>query len=150
MNNSKRIWVWVGVVVVVAAVVVWFVWKPTPAIPPVASNPVPVYAPQGQLVSEFPSSLIIGTSSVVNGSYAINYSSSTNQYTAEFNSSSSVISLYASYKQYLTTNGWTITNDITKYPTSRGLYASNASSDVTVAIATKNKGAQVTISYVLK
>ena len=149
MKDSKTVWVWVGIVVVVAVVVAWFIWKPTSKAP-VASNPTPVYAPQGQLVPQFPPSLILGTSTIVNGSYAIDYSSSTNQYTAEFNSSSSLASLYANYKQYLPANGWTITNDITKYPTSRGLYASNTSSSVTVGISENGKGSQVTITYVVK
>jgi len=149
MKDPKVFWVWVGIVVVVMIVVAFFIWRPG-AKPQVASGPVPVYAPQGQLVPQFPPSLILGTSTIVNGSYAINYTSSTNQYTVEFNSSSSMASLYTSYKQYLSANGWTITNDITKYPTSRGLYASNTSSSVTVGIAQNNKGSQVTISYVVQ
>jgi hypothetical protein len=146
MKDSKRIWIWVGVVVVVCVVVFAVVWKP--ALKP-ATGPVPVYAPQGQLVPQFPALLILDSAAVVNGSYAINYSSSTNQYTAQYNSSDTVASVYASYKQYLPANGWSITNDITKYSTSRGLYASNASSDVAVGIVTQGKGSQVTITYVV-
>ena len=149
MKDSKTLWVWVGIVVVVIVVVAWFIWRPTSKAP-VASNPTPVYAPQGQLVPQFPPSLILGTSTIVNGSYAIDYTSSTNQYTAEFNSSSSMASLYTNYKQYLSANGWTITNNISKYPTSRGLYASNASSNIAVAIVSQKTGSQVTVTYVVK
>ena len=149
MNNSKRIWVWVGVVIVAVVVIMSFFWKPT-AKSPTASGPTPVMAAQGQLVPEFPASLILDKSAVINGSYAINYSANINQYTAEFNSSDTMASAYAAYQQYLPANGWTITNDIAKYSTSRGLSASNASSDLAVSIATANKGSQITITYVVK
>jgi hypothetical protein len=147
MKDKKNIWVAVGVVVVILAVILIFVWKPTSK---PAGAPAPVYAPQGQLTPQFPKQLILDTSAAVNGSYSIGYSSSTNQYTAEFNSSSSMATEYASYKQYFSSNGWTLTNDITKYPTSRGLYASNASADAAIGIVSVGSGSQVTISYVTK
>jgi len=149
MSNSKRIWVWVGVAIVVVAVVVWVARMFMPK-KPVALNPSPVFAPQGQLVPEFPKSLILDSNAAVSDSYSINYSSSTNQYTAVYDSSSTVTALYNQYKEYLPANGWTITNDITKYSTSRGLYASNASSDVAVGIVTQGIGSQTTITYLLK
>lgn len=147
MNDSKRTWAWVGVVVVVVIVIVWAVWASMPKTP---SGPQPVFAPQGQLVPQFPKSLILDNSAAVNGSYSINYSTSTDQYTAEFNSSSSMASLYSEYTQYLSANGWMITNSSTMYSTSRGLYASNASSDVAVGIVSQTGGSQVTITYLVK
>ncbi|MCL5669797.1 MAG: hypothetical protein M1423_00620, partial [Acidobacteria bacterium] len=77
-------------------------------------------------------------------------SSSMNQYTAEWNSSSSMESLYEAYKTYLPAHGWTIANDVTKYPTSRGLYVRNASSDVSVAIVAHGSGSQVVLTYLAK
>ena len=152
MNNQKIVWVWVGIAVVVIAIVIAFFWKPgqegNTNQPP--SSPVPVYAPQGQLTPQFPKELILDNAAVVNDSYAISYSSSTNQETAVWTSSSSMLSLYASYKQYLPANGWTITNDITKYSTNRGLYARKDSSELVISIVTENKGSQVTIGYVTK
>ena len=46
----------------------------------------------------------------ISGSYSINYSSSTNQYTAQYDSSNTLVSLYNSYKTYFGTNGWMVTN----------------------------------------
>ena len=152
MQDTKRVWVWVGVVVVVLGVVVALVWpRSKPSGPTTSTNgPAPVYAPQGQLTPEFPKQLILDSAAAVNQSYSIGYSSSTNQYTAQFNTSSSVATLYASYKKYLPANGWTITNDIAKYAQSRGIYASNASSDVMVAILAQGSGSQVTVTYIIK
>ncbi len=153
MEDPKRIWVWVGVAVIVVVVVVWAVWGSWGLMrkPKTVSGPTPVFAPQGQLVSLFPGRLILdGSSSSVGGSYSVDYSSSTDQYTAEFDSSSSMLSVYASYTQYLPANGWTITNAMTRYASSRGLYASNASSDVAVGIVSQGKGSQVTVTYLIK
>lgn len=148
MNDSKRIWVWVGVVVIVVAIIVWAVFGfkgfETPPVPQAA------FAPQGRLVPQFPTNLILDSNASVSGSYSINYSSSTNQYTAEYNSSSSMASLYSQYKQYLPANGWTITNNITANSNSRGLYAINASSDVAVGIVSQAGGSAVTITYLVK
>ncbi len=150
MKDSKRVWVWVGVVVVVLAVVLAFVWRPSSKQPASSGGPAPVFAPQGQLVPQFPKSLILDSNAAISGSYSINYSSSTNQYTAEYDSSSTMASLYAQYKQYLPANGWAITNNITKYSSSRGLYASNASSDVSVAIVSQVNGSRAIITYLIK
>ena len=151
MKDPKRVWVWVGVVVVAVAVAWWIVWKLNSTQPaPLQSAPAPVFAQQGQLVPNFPKNLILDNAAVISGSYSINYSSSTNQYTAEYNSSSSMASLYAQYKQYLPANGWTITNDITKFSSSRGLDATNASSSVAVAVVSEKTGSQVTITYLVE
>ncbi len=128
-------------------------WPSAPASPPPSTPPValgsPAFAPKGELTPGFPKSLILDNAAI-NGSYSINYSSSTNQYTAEWNSSISLAALYTSYKQYLSLHGWAIINDITKYPTSRGLYARNASSDVSVAIVAQGSGSQVVLTYLTK
>ena len=137
MQDTKRIWAWVGGVVVVIAIVTIIFWPSHKSSGPVSSNgPAPVYAPQGQLIPQFPKSLILDSSAQVSNSYSIGYSSTTNQYTAQFNSSSSMTMLYNNYKKYLTANGWAITNDITSNDSTRGIYASNASSDVEVGIET--------------
>ncbi len=149
MKDSKRIWVWVGVVVVVLAVVFAFAWRPSSK-QPASSGPAPVFAPQGQLVPQFPKSLILDSNAAISGSYSINYSSSTNQYTAEYDSSSTVVSLYTQYKQYLPANGWTITNDMNSLSGFRGIAGGNASSSVQVAINAHGGGSQVTITYLVK
>lgn len=108
------------------------------------------FAPSGQLIAGFPKDLILDSDPAVSGSYSINYSSSTNQYTAEWNSSSSMESLYEAYKAYLPSHGWTLFNNVTKYAASRGLYARNAASDVSVAIVAQGSGSQVVLTYLEK
>lgn len=153
MNNSRQIWVWVGVAVVVVAVAAAFIWKPAPTTqPPTATStsPAPVYAPQGQLVPEFPKDLIIDDTAAISGSYSIGYSSTTNQYTAQFNSSSTVTALYNQYKTYLAAHNWTITGSLTTRPTFDAISASQGSSTLQVVISKMSKGSQVTITYVVK
>ena len=147
MENSKRIWVWVGIAVVVIAVILVFVWKPSTK---PASGPVPVFAPQGQLIPQFPKELILDPRAQVNSSYSIGYSSSTNQYTAEWVSSSSLATLDAGYKKYFVASGWTITNSNTVTAASKlgVVYAATSTANVNVTMVAQGKGSEVTISYV--
>jgi hypothetical protein len=149
MKDSKRIWAWVGVAIIVIVIVAWFVWK-FGAAHPVASGPTPVFAPQGQLVPQFPKGLIVDGDAAISGSYAINYSSSTNQYTAEYDSSSTVTSLYKDYQSYLSANGWVVTGSLATHPTFDALAATQGSNQLQVVISTKAKGSQVTITYLVK
>jgi len=146
MQNKNQVWIWVGVVVVVLAVVFVFVWKPMPSAP----NDVPVHAPAGQLVSGFPSQLVLDSSAPVGSSYSLKYSSSTSQYTAQLNSSNSVSAEFTSYQSYFSANGWTIGDSNQSSPTLESIYATNDTSGVTVVIAAHGTGSQVTINYVTK
>lgn len=162
MNDRKNLWVWVGVAVVVLVVVIgiitWFVHRgQKPQL-----GPVPMHAPEGQVVAGFPQDLVMGAKTASSGaesffsgitnSYSIGYSSSTNQYTAEWTSSSTPAALYAKYQDYMTKNGWTVTNhaDTTAL---KGIYATNASSSVISVVivplvpATQSKGSKVTATY---
>ena len=166
MKDQKNLWVWVGVVVVVivavAVGVTWFFGR-SPSAP---TGPVPVHAPMGQVIEGFPQDLILGTATSsgagtnffagITNSYSINYSSSINQYTAEWVSSSTPAALYAQYQDYITNNGWTVTNnaDTTEL---YAIYATNASSSVIniviipqsqAAQGASDKGSKVTVSYV--
>jgi hypothetical protein len=150
MKDSKQVWVWVGVAIVVIAIiagVVMWIQKPKTK---TATGPVPVFAPQGQLVSNFPKDLIIDANATISGSYSINYSTSTNQYTAEYDSSSTVSSLYKDYQTYLSQNGWTVTGSLTTHPTFDALAATQGNNQLQVVISTQGKGSQVTITYVVK
>ncbi len=140
-----RIVAWV-VVVVVAGGVTWYLLARGPQTP---GGPVPVYAPPGQLVASFPKQLILDNAAAVTNSYSVTHSSSSNQYTAQWNSSSSMDTLYSAYKQYFPANGWTIINDVTQYANARAIYATNASSDVSVSIGSggKEDGSQVSLTY---
>jgi hypothetical protein len=153
MKDSKNIWVWVGVAVVAAVIAVWLAWKPaanSPAAGPTGAVNVPVYAPQGQLTPNFPKELILDPQAQVESSYSINYDTSTNQYTAQWNSSSSLLSLYNKYKTYFGGNGWAITNSsgATGVSMIGVIYATNASANVNMTVLKQGSGAGVTISYV--
>ena len=147
MNDPKRIWAWVGVAILVIVVIAWVIWRPQEK---VASGPSPVFAPQGQLVPQFPKDLILDTNAAISGSYAINYSSSTNQYTAEYDSSSTVTSLYKDYQSYLSTNNWVVIGSLTTHPTFDAIAATQGNNQLQVVISAENKGSQVTITYMVK
>ena len=148
MKDPKALWAWVGGAVVVIVVVVGIVWRFYGAKAP--TSLVAVHAPAGQLVPGFPQGLVaVDNATQMRDSYSISYSTSTNQYTAEWNSSSSVGSLYTKYLDYEKTNGWTITNQA-DYPTLKAVYATNAAGTETVSIniSSRGNGSKVAISYV--
>jgi hypothetical protein len=152
MKDPKVVWAWVGgavVVIALAAGVAWHFYGGGGASNEAAAGPVAVHAPTGQLVPGFPQALILDDAAQVNNSYSINYSTSTNQYTAEWSSSSSLASLYAKYQNYAAVNGWTISNSA-DYPTLKGIYATNASATaaMNVIMTPQDKGSEITISYV--
>ena len=138
---------WVGVAVVVIAIAVVFIWshgkKPT--------GPVPVFAPQGQLTPNFPKQLMLDPQAQVNSSYSINYDPTTNQYTAEWTSSSSLAALYGDYQTYFGNNGWTITNQSGVKAVSKlaVLYAATTTANVNVTLVSRGKGSDATISYLV-
>jgi hypothetical protein len=151
---NTRVIVWAVVVIVVVVGLVWYALSMQgpvgPGTPPPGSGITPVYAPQGQVVPGFPKQLILDNAAAVSNSYSVNYSASANQYTVQWNSSSSMTTLYTAYKAYLPANGWTITNNIITPANFRGLYATNASSVISIAMNTQGKGSQVIITYVVK
>jgi hypothetical protein len=147
MKSSKQIWVWIGIVVVVIIVVIALVveLRPKPAV-----TPMPVVAPQGQLTPNFPKELVIDSNAQISNSYSINYDASTNQYTAEWTSSSSLPAVYNDYKTYLANNGWTITNssNVTAASKLGVLYAATALAKVGVTLVSHGTGADVSVTYV--
>jgi len=156
MKNQK-VWVWVGVAVIAIILILAVAGvmpkgpQNGPEQPAGGGSPTPAYANKGSVVPQFPKELILDSAAQVSASYAVNYSASLNQYTAEWNSSSSMADLYAKYKAYFSANGWTLTSDVTKYSFMRGLYATKGNADASVAIvANANKGSKVTVSYLLK
>ncbi|HEX4104219.1 MAG TPA: hypothetical protein VHZ04_01940 [Candidatus Paceibacterota bacterium] len=109
-------------------------------------QPAPSYAPQGQLVTGFPQSLVLDKDPSFSQSYSVSYSASLDQYTAIWNSSSSPTTLFNAYKNYFTENGWTITNQQTSAAV-EGLYANNGSAVANAVFAAEGGGSQVTIGY---
>jgi hypothetical protein len=150
MKDPKRVWAWVGVIIVVIVVIAWVLWMPKFGSHQAATtSPMPVYAPQGQLVPQFPKALILDSNAAISGSYSIGYSSSTNQYTAEYDSSSTVTSLYKMYQTYLAQNNWTVTGSLTTHPTFDVIAATQGNDQLQVVISTVvGGGSQATITYV--
>ena len=154
--DRKQAWIWGGAIVILA-VVVLAVWPRGGTQAPATggpTGPTPVYANKGSVVPQFPKELILDAAAKVANSYSVNYAASLNQYTAVWNSSSSMTALYNQYKAYFLANGWTITNDMTNYSFSRGLYATKGAAEASVAIVQQGKngknGSQVTVSYLTK
>ena len=137
--------------VVILTAIALYAYRYGRPLPPQASGPPPVYAPQGQIIAGFPKELILDHNVQASNSYAINYSSSTNLYVVQWNSSSSVAGLYNAYLAYLPTHGWTITNRFTNRPDLRGFYAvknsASSSANVNITITTLGTGSQVSVGY---
>ena len=117
-----------------------------------STSPHATFAPQGQVISGFPKTLILDNTAAIDNSYTIGYSANLNQYTANWTSaSSSLDSLYGKYLSYFTQNGWTVTNSSTNITGFRGLYAVNPSADANVTMSDVGTGGlRVTVSYVKK
>ena len=154
-SKSAKIILIVVLVLILAVVTGWrlgyLTWKPSA--PPQTQEPPlgqPVYAPQGQLTAGFPPELILDPQAALAQSYRVKYQENLNQYTATFNSNQSMLSMFSRYKTYLKNNGWFITNEITQYATSRGLYAQKRSLEVSITITKKDSGSEVSVTYILK
>ncbi len=152
------------VIVILAIAVFWVIVLYPPKNPPKNQNannmpvkvktvppemPTPVYAPAGQVVSGFPQDLILDPNAQAAQSYAINYATSTKQYTVVWNSASSMDTMYKKYLEYFSAsaNGWQITNKFTTSPTVHGLYATQPSAQVNVTIEAQKAGSKVTVGY---
>jgi hypothetical protein len=152
-DKSRRILFWL-IVVVAVALLTFGLFNAHPVagpgqsgIAPAASGPTPSYAPKGQLVSGFPQELILDSAAQVSNSYSIHYSAALDLYAAEWNSSSSMASLYASYQDYFSKNHWTITNKAASNAALRGIYATNGLYDVNVTIVARGGGSHVLEGY---
>ncbi len=141
---------WGVAAVILIIAVAGIVWWLLGAGKGVIASPAPIFAPQGQLVPQFPKGLILDNNTVINGSYAVNYSSSTDQYTAIYDSSSTMATLYGDYQSYLPLNNWTVTGSLTTHPTFNAIAASQGSDQLQIVISTQSNGSQVTITYVTK
>jgi hypothetical protein len=138
------------VVVAVVGVVAWGIVARR-GNPETATGPATLHAPQGQVAAGFPKELILDKGVQVSNSYTVSYSSTTNQYTVQWNSPSTAASIYNSYFAYLPTHGWTITNRFTTHPGMLGLYATKtsatSSASVSVTITVQSTGSQASASY---
>ncbi len=129
-----------------AALVVFH--KKAPAAPSgKTTQPSPSYAPKGELTPGFPKELILDNKAAPGGSYAVNYGTGPSLRTTSFDSNKSMLSLFNLYKTYFKDNGWIITNEVTKYKDSRGLYAIKSREVASVAISDNGKTRQVVVNY---
>ncbi len=151
LEKKTAVLIIVGVVIFAAIIVCAYLYGPSWPTMPQATGPAPVHAPQGQVVAGFPKDLILDSEVQVANSYTVHYSSNMHQYTVQWNSSSSVASIYNNYLGYLPTHGWTIMNRFTARPDLRGLYATEtnttSSANVNVTIAVRGMGSQVSVNY---
>jgi hypothetical protein len=130
-QELKKFYVWVAIVVFLVLIVVIVVW-PRRA---------------GQVVAGFPQGLLIDSTAKVSASYAINYSSSTNQYTAEWDSSAPPISVASMYSGYFSSHGWKIVNEERSSLDLQGIYAVSSTNAVNMTAAAEGSGSHVTVSY---
>jgi len=139
----------VGVAAVVVGAFLIATWKPQQSQNVQTAAGMPVFAPQGQVVPNFPQELILDANPSITGSYSINYSSSTNQYTAEWNSSTSADTLVAKYQSYFAANGWTATLNPSASSFLHSISASKDTAEVLVTIVDQGqgKGSQDTVTY---
>jgi hypothetical protein len=147
MTNTKRIWIWTGVVIVLLLILVLLGAFSGKNNQPVTQG-VPTYAPQGQLVTGFPQELVLDPTAQLGGSYGINYSTSTNQYTAMWTSSKSLDDLYSAYKTYFQNNGWTISNEMTAYAGTKGLHAAKGTASAGLSVVDNGASRKISVTYV--
>ncbi len=101
-------------------------------------------------MSGFPEELVLDQAAQLSGSYAINYSSNLNQYTANWMSDSQIDELYNRYVSYFASRGWVVVNSSTNAPNFRGIYVVTSTADANVVMNSGPDGLKVTVSYVKK
>ena len=126
--------------------------SPAPSATPPTPPPTPplVYAIKGELAPGFPKELILDDSAKLADSYSISYEASLKQYTATYTSQKSISDLFTLYQNYFTKNNWTFVNQVTKYPTSRGMYVTDSTNEAGVAILMQGSSTKVMVSYIVK
>ena len=150
-ERQEQALVWVGIGVVIVGAIIFLAWMPSGRNDlNSGAGPMPVYAPAGQTIPQFPQELILGKSPTIGQSFSIAYSTTTNQYTAQFSSDQNPGELAAAYMGYLQSHGWKTTLNKTATSELRSISASDAAANLLVAIVPQAKGSQATITYVTK
>lgn len=142
------VWIVLAAIVVAAIVASAFFWTGRKPSYGNSSAPTPVYAPTGQAVAGFPSALLIDSGASITKSYSLAYSLTTNQFTVEWNSSSSPQNLAIGYELYFSSNGWRIVTTSTSSPNFRSLYAVGPSGSLNFTASVQPGGSAVIASYV--
>ncbi|HVN26365.1 MAG TPA: hypothetical protein VMT99_01800 [Candidatus Paceibacterota bacterium] len=151
-DRQKNLWAWIGLAIVAIAVLLVFDWRPA-SHPSMTGNAAPTgtptFAPQGQLTPQFPQELVLDKDAQVISSYSATYSPTVHEYSAVWNTSTSLATLRADYKNYFTSNGWTVSNEMT-FSGVDGFHAENATAVVAFSIVDHRTSRTVTIGYSLK
>ncbi len=115
-----------------------------------SAQPKTSYAPAGQLVSGFPSELVLDSKALVKESYSID-SSTTSQKTAIFNSNKSTYEFFVLSRDYFIKAGWKLTN-IEADPKGDNIVfnAWRGENELNIAINKQDNGSQLTVSYLAK
>ena len=149
-QNKGFLWTWVivAVVVILAILGIWYYAAHRSHGAGTAGKGTPVFAVQGQVTQGFPKELILDPNALITGSYSVAFATSSNQYTAEWSSSSSMASIFTSYKDYFAANHWIVSNSSTVLSGLNAISAASSTGTAGVMIAAEKEGAKVTISYV--
>jgi hypothetical protein len=128
--------------------------KPKPPSPAALSRQVkpkllePTYAPTGQAVPSFPSTLLLDANSQIAQSYSVPYGNNT-QSTVIYDTPDSPDKAYEEYLSVLQSEKYSI---LTKKQTSTldTVYATTNEADISVMISPKSSGSSINISYLHK
>ena len=107
-----------------------------------SSSSMPTYAAQGQLISGFPSELILEPQAQISESYSLS-----GEDVAQWNSNTSIDDLFNEYQNYFSSNGWNIINETASPSSVRSIYAQNDSASVNFTATQDGQGSDVTVSY---
>ncbi len=91
-------------------------------------------APKGELISGFPSDLVMENSPSIQSSYSVQYDANTKQYTATYELTKPIPEVYNSYLDYLGKNKYRIVNKNSTAAVSN-IYATSDLADINVVLS---------------
>lgn len=148
-QNSNRI-VFTIIILVVAGLLAVIGFKLfRPSLEPQVARPQPVYAPEGELVADFLTNLILDEEAQIVSSYKVDYGKDLEQFSVTFDSDKSMALLFNQYKNYFQDRYWRISNETIK-ETFSSLYVLQGGAEASVVIIAQEQGSQVNISFVAK
>ncbi len=149
MGKSKTVRLVTLLVILAAVVAIPFIYlysRQKPAAQ--TTQPVPVYAPEGELTPGFLGGLMVDAGAKILKSYTVDYGTG-KQYTADMESGEALDKLVSDYRSYLFGAGWAIVNQ-TVSSSSFGVYATKGSSVASVSVFDEGNRRTVTASYAEK
>ncbi len=145
--EKKTLWsILVGVVILGGLLIYVFTGNRHPV---QNGNTQPTYAPKGELVSGFPSNLLLDSSAPITQSYSMHYPSGAVQYTAEYQTARDAVSVIAGYQTHLGAMGWNVRINSAVQTKAIGLSGATSTASILVTAAQMPQGSDVTVSYTL-